>query len=233
MGGIFKDSAAPYILTLMVSLLGWMFNSAIKGGENLWIVEYEIQYATVEGVPTVTIYLENQSLKGLKAGNFLFLCSHKKYQDPSAPPCFANLPKVGVPWQPLRPEKVISPGSQPPIVVDIRSMKLAAIIPIGGKIGYRFGLAEANTPIEINYVVEDAASEMRMLLTSGWSLEGFIWGNYTPLLGYGFFSLLTLLIFWIAAAVISFFRAKEEAPKPAEKEEIVVRLITEGKSNDA
>jgi hypothetical protein len=232
MSNIFKDSSAPYVLTLLVSLLGWMFNTAIKSGENIWVVHYEQTYETKDGAPMVTVFFENKSLfKLLNVGTFTIECADQKYSSSAAPQCFTNLPNAMVPAVPLRVGNVSLPSV--PQKVDNKGIKAPALLPPGGKVGYRIGLVEANTPLRIGYTPDaaTAAGGAQMLLTDSWSPEGFVFANYLRLVGAGFIVLLFLILVWFVNELVARWRTVPPIdPEPNEK--IEVTLTIEGQDRE-
>jgi len=239
MSNIFKESAAPYILALLVSLLGWMFNTAIENAKNVWIVKYEIVYGVEKNVPTAQVYFENKSLfKLLNVGTFVIECYDQKYHTEDAPGCFTEIPGLQREAAALRVGNVSSPTI--PTKVDNKGYKARARIPPGGKIAYRFGLGEANTPLHISYSPENNTDDggAQMLLTDRWTIEGFIFSNYLRLVGLGFIICFVIIVFWMTAVLLRQIcewlnlcgNAKD---RPVDKaQEINVRLIIPGENHE-
>ncbi|KGF68922.1 hypothetical protein LL06_13710 [Hoeflea sp. BAL378] len=200
---IFKESSAPYILALLVSLLGWMFNTAIENAKNVWIVQYEIVYDVKNDVPIAEVYFENKSLfKLLNVGTFVIECYDEKFRSVEAPNCFTKIPDILGEAAALRVGNVSSPTM--PEKVDNKGYKARALIPPGGSVAYRFGLGEANTPLHVSYnpASNTADGGAQMLLTDSWTLEGFIFSNYLRIIGLGFAICFVIIFAWITAMLL-------------------------------
>lgn len=226
MADVFKNSAAPYVLALMVSLLGWMFTTMIKSGENIWIIQYSVAYGSSDGVPTATVMFENKSLlKPLNTGGFTIECSDEKYDKTADLQCFQTIPQINSPVQPVGTGGVVL--SSLPSKVDHKAMRALALLPPGVSAGYRFGLVEAETKLRIFYTPANPLDGTRMVLTDDWTLEGFVFSNYFRIISVAFFGLLLLIAIWFVIELVGRLCAPS-ANNVAKKKAIKLTVEVEG-----
>ncbi|WP_331376138.1 hypothetical protein [Sinorhizobium chiapasense] len=224
MTNVFKESAAPYVLVLLLSLAGWMFNSAIENASKLRVVEYRVEDGTTGGVATKTIFLRNRSMSGaVNAGNFLITC----VLPGGGKPCLAKLPTVGTEAQFLQSGNVIL-ASNPSVIPDDK-VAVPALIPPRGAVAYRIGVSDVKASLRLVYNVEfdpvlNKQADAEIMLVedrkfdwSNWNdasdhILAFVLGNYIPLLFSGIVVLTGSIAIWLVIQLLSsiFTSSKKE-----------------------
>lgn len=241
MANVFRDSTAPYILVLVLTLTGWMFNSAIENATKLRIVEYRIENGKDADVFTKTLFLSNRSLTGsVNAGGFVLTCVLPNPQTP----CLAKLPSVKVEAQFLSTGNVTLASN--PTVLTSNSVGFPALIPPRGEVGYRIGVADSSVPIRLVYnvdydpiaktqpdleivLIEDKSFDWRTVDSLSNKVLPFLFANYITLLLFGIIILLCFTGLWI---IVEFFRlAFGSRPNP--KEKMLVKVTIEGRTHEA
>jgi len=222
---VFKDSSAPYVLVLLLSLVGWMFNSAIENASKLRVVQYRIESGTDAGVATKTLFLMNRSISGaVSIGSFTFECIPPDGQKD----CLVKLPRANVEAQFLKVGNVVL-ASNPQLAGD-NEIAFPALIPPRSEVAYRIGFSDANAVVRLRYNVDydpikNTQSDLEIILSedrkidwSNWNdisehILAFALGNYITLLFCGIAVLTALIGAWLivelAKACASIWRGKE------------------------
>ncbi|MBY5456888.1 hypothetical protein HFO89_11005 [Rhizobium leguminosarum] len=217
MSNVFKDSSAPYILVLLLSLVGWMFNSAIDNASKLRIVQYRIESGSDGEVATKTLYLMNRSISGaVSIGSFTLACVLPDGQAG----CLAKLPRANVEAQFLKVGNVVL-ASNPQLAGD-NEIAFPALIPPRGEVAYRIGVADSNATIRLRYNVDydpikNTQSDLEVVLSedrpvhwSSWNdvsehILAFVLGNYISLLFCGIAILSALIGAWLLIELLNAF----------------------------
>jgi hypothetical protein len=188
-----------------------MFGAAVKSGENIWVIDYEIKKSVEDSATVATVIFNNRSMfKQLNEGNFVIRCVGDSFETNGDLQCFAKLPKVGVIAQPVAAGGIFSPGSFNKS--DNHSIGVSAFIPPGASTGYRIGLADAGTDLLVGYTPAGGRSAgSQMILTNGRSIEGLIFSNYVRFTAIFFIGFLALLFIWL---VTDFCRGFRRSPEP-------------------
>lgn len=201
MDNIFAKSAAPYVLAILVSVLGWLINSTISELKDLRLVEYQVTYQKQSGVSTATVILSNKSPSHpIVYGSFGFEC---RIPDTPAEPCFADL-------IPNRKAEFVRVGNvtiaSSPTQITPQHFQVDALIPPRSSIGYKFGLANSEATILPTFDLANTdlndASNIRVSLSEGNTLEGFIMTNYLRILLWTAFVFCLPFLVWL---FVSFF----------------------------
>ncbi|WFU04527.1 hypothetical protein QA648_27490 (plasmid) [Rhizobium sp. CB3171] len=241
MANIFKDSSAPYLLVLMLTGAGWMFNSAVENASKLRIIEYHIEDGRDGAVATKTILLENKSLTGsVNVGGFVLSC-----QTPAAESsCLVKLPSVQKEAQYIAAGNVVL-ATNPQMISD-NSVVFPALLPPRGEAGYRIGISGATDAIRLVYNVDydpvkQTQPDLEILLIedkpidwNSWrdisnKLLAFVFENYIALLSLGIIVLISTIGLWIFLELLGLIFGRRKAP-PANKS--TLRLTIEGKTHN-
>lgn len=240
-GNIFKDSAAPYLLVLLLTGAGWMFNSAIDHAAKLRIIEYRFEDGSDGPVATKTVFLANKSLTGsVNAGNFRMSCVPPAGQ----PGCLVKLPTIQSQAQ------YVSAGSirlaENPTVLDNNSVGFPALLPPRGEAGYRIGVVDKSVPIRLIYNVDydpvkGTQSDLEILLIEdkpinwhSWRdisirVQAFVFENYITLLALGIVLLVAVIAFWILVQFILLIFGRSDTQSTGKTK---LKLTIEGKTHE-
>lgn len=240
MPNVFRDSSAPYILVLILTVTGWMFNSAINSAEKLRIIEYRIENGKDGGVATKTLLLANRSLTGpINVGSLVLECTPPTPQTP----CLATLPSAKLIAQFLEIGNVRLPVNPTPL--SDHSVGISALLPPRGKAGYRIGVTDINVTIRLVYNVEydpvaKTQPDLEVVLIEDkpfdWTPDGlsnkilpFIFSNYITILLSVIIILMSTIGLWV---IFEFLRLLFGKKPSGSKEKIIANVTIEGRTRE-
>lgn len=226
---VFRESSAPYVLVLLIGLVGWLFNSALESARDLRILEYRSEYGSDGAVNTVTYRIENRSMAAaINAGQFTFRCPTVR-KDPSDPAktCLAVLPSVGSQAQYLGSSNLGLPES---VLVSGEGVSVNARIPPRGELGIRIGIKAKDTKLTFAYILSEpdiqgdrssiqvrirqsGAEHQRTLREHLDDVTVFVISNYLTLLVLALLVLLSTIALYFLFVIILASTAKREEKK--------------------
>jgi hypothetical protein len=150
-GNVFRDEKAPYIIVLLIGIVGWMFNAALDTAKNLRVIEYRTVAGMDGAVNTVTFYVANRAMvSAINSGSFSFRCLPALGSSTPPAPCLAIMPSINANAQYLG-----SPGFglPEPIPTEDEGGSVKALIPPKSEVGFKFGLASKDAKLGFSYVL--------------------------------------------------------------------------------
>lgn len=239
MPGIFKDSTAPYLLALLVTLVGWMFNSAIDSAKNLRVIEYRTERGKDGAIDTLTFRIRNQSMtQAINVGQFNFLCPLESTGGIAGiSSCLVEMPSIGTSAQFLGGANF---GIVNPIDPEPGSATTDARIPPGTEVAYRFGVKDKDTRLRFRYLIssddiagEKSSLQVKIIDEGNPSSAGvfgkvenltlFIVSNYLSVLVVVILFLLALIALWIVVVLlVAIFAKKSTGQKEAERYQVEI-----------
>lgn len=205
MANIFRDSAAPYVLAILVGALSWLLNSAITELKNTRYIEYQVNYTGTGKTREATVTLSNRSMgQSINVGKFGFECLLPKG---ATGPCLRELPENRMKIMFMR-SGTISLLTQPELITD-DIVAVNAAIPPRAHVTYRLGLANDGAHIRVGYDLQgvnlaDAGVTAGAIFVEGPTVEGFVLQNYLKIIIVSIVLFILCFIVWI---IISIFRS--------------------------
>jgi hypothetical protein len=191
MTNILRDSAAPYVLAILIGACGWIVNESVAELKKLNIIEYTISYDA--SPPRAVVEMYNRSLtSSLGSGQFELFCSAADLA------CFAGTDSL--PSATVAPIGGVWVDSQAKWEVPHKIVSAAAVLPQGAGVKYLVPLAAKDEKIWLTY---HGGAGTAVVLRNGWSLEGFLTGNYLAILVCVLVGLLLIFAVYIAAAALA------------------------------
>ncbi|MBY3352782.1 hypothetical protein [Rhizobium laguerreae] len=227
MANVFRDDKAPYVIVLLIGIVGWMFNAALDTAKDLRVIEYRSVYGTDGPINTVTFYVANRSMvSAINSGSFSFRCPPpaSNSADPT-PSCLADLPSIGSKAQYMGSGNF---GLPDPITVEGEGASVQALVPPKSEVGFKFGLTDKDVKLGFSYVlepedIEGDKSSLQIRILGPQSGKGNTWlakldrltlfvlGNYFTVLVASLIGLLGILvIYFILALWVSVFGIRKE-----------------------
>ncbi|MEH2699031.1 hypothetical protein DXU03_17890 [Rhizobium johnstonii] len=153
MANVFRDEKAPYVIVLLIGIVGWMFNAALDTAKDLRIIEYRSVYGTDGQVNTVTFYVANRSMvSAINSGRFSFRCPPPAADNKAtAPSCLTDIPSVSAKAQYLGSGNF---GLPEPITTENEGASVEALVPPKSEVGFKFGLANKDVKLGFSYVLD-------------------------------------------------------------------------------
>lgn len=202
---IFRTSAAPYVLALIVTAIGWYFGRLTTEIEATRAASYYIE--TNAEAQTATVHLTNVSRKEpLVKLQFSLVCRQ--------PPCFTEKLRG------TESGKFAHLSAVPPVATSAtRMLKLlpdevtiVTTLPAGGSVDIVAYVAAPDSDLLFFYL-PDSETPTYLYLYSGRTLFGWIIRNYLKVLFGGFFGFGAILVIWLLVALFKYAtqRPKEDS----------------------
>lgn len=226
---IFRDSSAPFAVALVASVLGWLFDSAIRRAENLRFVEFEMQFERQDDVTVLELVFHNRSLAGaVTKGDLLVSCLDGK-TGVELDSCFVELPRYGIIARYIRSADTVL--SVPAGMMEVDAISFPAVIPARGTAMYHLGVVSENIDIRVQYDLKtvyndnpDIIGEIpQVILNRGWTAEGLFMANYFYFLVAFSVTFMVLLISFVIYSIYKILPRQRQAIETPTFHEVVLR----------
>jgi len=228
MANPFTDEKAPYIVVLLIGLVGWMFNSAIETAKNLRVIQYRYEEGKDQAVDTVTIHVANNSMaSSINAGDFVFRCPTTSGAEAGGG-CLEKIPSINAEAQYVGGAQF---GLPEPLQISVDGVRVAAMIPPKTEVGFKIGLKDKRVRPTFSYVLDADAiagdkSNLQVRIIGPNEVDGglghlidrvtiFVISNYLATLVSALLILFAIVVLYLVvsgvSAVCSIFRKLRDA----------------------
>jgi hypothetical protein len=189
------DEKAPYVLVLLVSLLGWFLTSAVNEAGKTTLLSYDLYPYIADGSPYLEVVVRNQSLgRMLRDAPIVLTCPRAEcltQANPKTGGSFGTAIGSGS-WT-----VALNPAPEPD-TPTAASFTFTPEIPAGGELRAVVGLVDIAVVPTISFGMP-ARTNITPQLERGFSIRGWIFSNYFWIMVVGAVLSFGIFLWWVAA----------------------------------
>lgn len=190
------DEKAPYVLVLIVSLLGWFLTNAVNEAGKTTLLSYDLRSYVEGGSPYLEVVVRNQSLgRVLRDAPIVLTCPQGACltkANPKTRGAFATASSRSGSWSvALNPAPDVEAATT-------NSFTFTPEIPAGAELKAVIGLTDISVVPAIGFGMP-ARTSITPQLERGFSFRGWVFSNYFWIMVVGAVLCLGVFVRWVAA----------------------------------